>query len=280
MQTLGYYNGKFDELEKMQIPFLDRVSFYGDGVYDATMSRNHKILFLDEHIARFYNSARLLRIQIPMTEDELKDLLGNLVQKVDSGEQFVYWQVTRGTDRRHHDFPDGPANLWVMLQPQPLVDLSVPVDAVTTEDTRFFHCNIKTLNLIPNVLAAQKAKEAGAYECIFVRPDGNVTECAHSNVHIIKDGTLITHPADNLILPGIGRAHLIAMCRAQGVSVEERPFTQDELMDADEIVISASSTYAMRVAHIDGRPVGGKAGEILSGLQAGLTEEAFSATEV
>lgn len=103
--------------------------------------------------------------------------------------------------------------------------------------------------------------------------EGLVTECAHSNVHILQNGHLVTHPADNLILPGIGRAHLIASCKRLGVPVDERPFTRDELMAADEVIVSASSTFARGVSAIDGVSVGGKDRELLRRLQADLNDE-------
>ena len=164
---------------------------------------NYKIFAIDEHIDRFFNSAGLIKIQVPCTKAELKALLQDLVNKMDTGDLFIYFQVTRGTAVRTHEFPDNvPANLWVMLKPMGTPDLYKKIRLLTQEDTRFFHCNIKTLNLLPSVMAAQKAKEAGCQEAVFHRGD-RVTECAHSNCHILKDGRLITAPLDNLILPGI-----------------------------------------------------------------------------
>ena len=159
-----------------------------------------------------------------------------------------------------------------MITPDEFEDLSKDAKAVCVKDTRFYHCNAKTLNLLPNVLAAETAHENGCGEAIFVR-DGYVTECAHSNVHILKDGTLVTHPADNLILPGIARAHLIGRCKALGVPVDERPFTQEELMNADEVIVSASSTFAQGVSSIDGKEVGGKDRELLYRIQSALNDE-------
>ena len=211
MKTLGYYNGTYDELENMKIPMNDRVCFFGDGVYDAGPSHNYRIFALDEHVDRFFNSAAMLRIQMPCTKEELKTLLKDLVKKMDTGDLFVYYQVTRGTGIRNHEFTDGPGNLWVTLKPAPVPSIWEKINLITVEDTRFFHCNIKTLNLIPNVMAAQRAKEEGCGEAVFHRGD-RVTECAHSNCHILKGGRLITAPADHLILPGIARAHLIRMC--------------------------------------------------------------------
>jgi D-alanine transaminase len=272
IEKLGYFNGEWGPLEEMEVPFLDRSSFYGDGVYDATMTQDGVILYEQEHIDRFYRSADLMQITIEQSKEELAQILREMVSHTSAQTNFLYWQVTRGTDFRHHTFPDCPANLWIMITPDEFEDLSVKEKLITVEDTRFYHCNAKTLNLLPNVLASEKAKQHGCYEAVFVR-DGMVTECAHSNVHILKDGTLITHQADNLILPGIARAHLIAMCKKLGVGVEERPFTRAELMDADEVIVSSSSTFAVGVSQIDGVAVGGKSAELLATIQHALNDE-------
>ncbi|GFP74587.1 D-amino acid aminotransferase [Clostridium fungisolvens] len=280
MENLGFYNGEYDLIENMKIPMNDRVCYFGDGVYDATYSRNHKIFALDEHIDRFYNSAELLSIKIPYTKDELKNLLKDLVKKVDSGEQFVYWQVTRGTGMRNHAFPGAEvkANVWILLTPRSIKDMSKKVKLITLEDTRFLHCNIKTLNLLPNVIAAQKTEEAGCDEAIFHRGD-RVTECAHSNISIIKNGVFKTAPTDNLILPGIARAHVIKMCERFNIPVDETPFTVKELMEADEVIVTSSGQFCMSACEVDGKLVGGKASEIVEKLQAALLEEFLEQTK-
>ena len=168
MKTLGYYNGKYGELEEMSVPMLDRACYFGDGVYDATYSRNHIIYNLNEHIDRFYNSASILDIHISQTKDEMKQLLSEMVQKVDEGELFVYWQATRGGGIRRHYYSDNmKANIWIMLTPAAITDNSKQIHLITAEDTRFFHCNVKTLNLIPNVLAAKTTEDADCKECVF-----------------------------------------------------------------------------------------------------------------
>ena len=272
MKNLGYYNGKIGLIEEMTVPMCDRAGYFGDGIYDATYSRNHIIYAPDEHIDRFYNSARLVGMQVPMSKAELAALLESLVRQVDDGEQFVYWQLTRGTAPRNHAFPDVPPNLWVMLKPAKVKDTYAPVKLITMEDTRFFHCHIKTLNLLPNVLAAQRAESLGAQETVFHRGD-RVTECAHSNVHIIRGETFITPPTDHLILPGIARAHLIRTSRALGYAVEERPFTVEEMMGADEVIISSAGSFCLAAAEIDGIPVGGRSPVMLRRLQDALVED-------
>ncbi len=284
MKNLGYYNGKFGELDEMSIPMNDRVHWFGDGAYDAGPCRNYHIFALDEHIDRFFNSARLLDIKMPMSKQEMKDLLTDLVKKVDTGDLFVYYQVTRGGyDIRNHQYDETvPANFWVMLKPAEIKDGIEPIAVVTEEDTRFFHCNIKTLNLLPSVLAAQHAKRAGVQETILWRrtPLGQrITECAHSNCHIIKDGILYTAPTDELILPGIARAHLIRMCKKLGYGVSETPYYMDDLMSADEILVTSSSNLCLHVNEIDGKPVGGKAPEMLEDIRSHLIAEFREATE-
>ena len=279
MKNLGYYNGQFGEAEEMMIPMNDRVCYFGDGVYDATYSRNYKIFALDEHIDRIYNSAALLKIEIAQTKEEMKAILNEMVSKMDTGSNFVYWQVTRGTGKRNHVFPtDGSkANLWITISPKDIVDVYKKIKLITLEDTRFLHCNIKTLNLIPSVMASQKAKEANCDETVLHR-NGRVTECAHSNVHIIKDGIFMTAPTDHLILPGIARAHLIKACKKLGFGVDETPFTLDEMMNADEVIVSSSGSLCLAAEIIDGKPVGGKAPEMLKAIQDEVLREFMEAT--
>jgi D-alanine transaminase len=191
-----------------------------------------------------------------------------MVKKLDSGEQFVYWQTTRGTGMRSHAFPNpvAPGNMWIMLRPVKVKDTYKKLKLITRPDTRFFHCNIKTLNLIPSVMAAEATAEAGCDEAVFHR-NGRVTECAHSNVHIIKDGVFRTAPADNLILPGIARANLIKFCKQLGIPVNETAFSLDEMMAADEVIVSSSGQFCIAASEVDGKPVGGRAPALLKLLQ-------------
>lgn len=280
MENLGYYNGEIGLIEDMMIPMNDRVNYFGDGVYDAGPCRNYNIFALDEHIDRFYNSAALLKMKMPLGKEELKVLLNELVLRVDTGDLFVYYQLTRGTGPRNHVFTEGAGNLCITLTPQEIPDGLEPLRLITTEDTRFFHCNIKTLNLIPSVMAAERAKQAGCQESVFYRPGGRVTECAHSNVHILKDGVLYTAPTDELILPGIARAHLIRMCKKLGIAVSETAFYLKDLMEADEVLVTSSSNLCRFANEIDGCPVGGKDEENLERIRSGLMQEFHDATAV
>lgn len=257
MKALGYYNGEYGPLDEMKVPMTDRAVYYGDGIYEATPARNGIVYALDAHVARMFRSMALLRIPAPMAQEDVKKELTKMLGHLDDEELLVYWQVSRGTGRRAHPFPDSKPNFMMMITPFTPPDLSVPVKCITEEDTRFLHCNIKTINLIPSIMAMQKAKEAGCYEAILHRA-GRVTECSKSNVHILKNGTLVTAPADNLILSGIARMHLFEACEKLGIPVVERPYTVSELMEADEIFTSGSSSFLRRVVEVDGKMVGSK----------------------
>ncbi|MCL2107570.1 MAG: aminotransferase class IV [Oscillospiraceae bacterium] len=280
MQQLGYYNGSFGPLEDMTVPMNDRGCYFGDGVYDAAYSRNHVIFTLNEHVDRFFRSAEMIGIRLRQTKEELKAILNDMLRRLEPGEYFVYWQVTRGTAVRVHAFPesDPPPNLWIMIKPGAVLPLDMKVKLRTVEDTRHLRCNIKTLNLLPNVLASEAAARAGASEAIFHRGD-RVTEGARSNVHILRDGVFRTAPADNFILPGVARAHLIKACGALGIPVDESPFTVDGMMAADEILISSAGSLGHAAEEIDGLSVGGKAPELLEKLHKYLWNEFLEETK-
>ncbi|MBO5415439.1 MAG: aminotransferase class IV [Clostridia bacterium] len=280
MKNLGYYNGRYDLIENMTVPMNDRACYFGDGIYEAAYTRNYIVYALDEHLDRFYDSAEILGIKIPHTKEELKSIIEELVHKVDCDEQLVYFQVSRGTEMRNHAPAKGiVGNIWITLKPMKLKDIYSPMKLITVEDTRFLHCNMKTLNLLPTVLASAAAADAGADEAVFHRGE-RVTECAHSNLFIIRDdGIVQTAPADNMILAGVARAHLIEACRGFGIKVEEMPFSVEEMMAASEIIVTSSGTLCRPAAYIDGVSVGGRAGALLKRLQDKLLGDFFAATE-
>ena len=280
MEDLGYYNGTYGPIETMTVPMNDRACYFGDGLYEVVYTRNHIPYALEEHMDRLYDSAAKIGIRIPLTRIEFSQLIRALIQKVDAHEQMVYWQVSRGTEMRSHA-PARPlmANVWVTIRPMRLRELSTPMRLITVEDTRFSHCNMKTLNLLPSVLASQRAVAAGVDEAVFVR-DGRITECAHSNLSVLRgDGVLQTAPADQYILAGVARAHLLALCRSWGIPVLEKPFTRAQMLGADEILVTASGTLCRGVCQVDGIPVGGKAPKLLSSLQNALMRDFLDSTQ-
>ena len=268
MRDIAYYNGKIGRIDEVQAPITDRGFYFGDGVYDAAMVNNKKIFELEDHLDRFYNSLKLLRIEPPMQRDELTKTLNELVSQLDSdAPHMLYWQSTRAVAHRMHAFPkSGKASLMAFSEPCGLDRQDHPYKLISVEDTRFLHCNIKTLNLIPNCMAMQQAVEAGCDEVVFHRGD-RVTEGAHSGLAILKDGVFCTPPADNLILPSITRKHFLTLCDKLGVPTRIAPFTVDELKNADEVMILSTGTHCVGACELDGKPLGGKDPALLDKLQ-------------
>lgn len=260
MKEVGYYNGKIGPLEEMTIPMGDRALYFGDGIYEATCVANGVPFALDDHLDRMYNSLRLLEIHFTMERDQVKAELQKVIDAAEETPvQFLYWQISRGVCPRNHPFPPAqvPPSLLIYVRPYAMKSMDKPYKLISQEDKRFYLCNIKTLNLIPSVLANQRAVERGCNEAVFHR-GSRVTECAHSNISILKDGVLRTAPADELILPGITRKHLLALALEHRIPVDESPYSMVELMNADEAIVTSSSALCMRVESIDGIPVGGK----------------------
>ncbi len=280
MKDLGYYNGKYDRIENMYVPMNDRACFFGDGIFEVAYARNHKIYALSEHLDRMYDSAAMLGYNMPINKDEFASLLYELSLKVDSPDQLIYWQVSRGTEMRSHaPQSELTANLWVTIREKVMLPPYESAKLITFPDTRFFHCNMKTLNLLPTVMASIAARDAGADEAIFHR-NGMVTECAHSNLCIIrKDGAVQTAPADKLILPGVTRAHMIRACKELGVRCLEENFTLEEMMNASEVVIVTSGAQFRPVKEIDGQSVGGGAPDLVAALQEKLYGDFLKETE-
>ena len=276
MINAGYYNGEIAPLEELMIPVLDRAVYFGDGCYDASTFANNHIFGKKDHFDRFYNSCRLLNIPFTMTREELEAELQKVIDACDSDHGMIYWQVSRGTGLRAHQYTEFgfKPNLMAYAVPTELTPMSAKYKLISLEDKRFYFCNIKTLNLLPSVLAYDEAVEAGCQENIFYRPEfgkKRVTECAHSNVLIIKDGCLIAPPRDNLILPGITLKHLLMLAEQNGIPTKETPFTLEELMDADEIIISSSGSLCIPACELDGKPIGGKDPKTLKILQDAYT---------
>ena len=267
-KTVGYYNGEMGPLEEMKVPMGDRALYFGDGIYEATCVANRIPFALDDHLDRMYNSLRLL--EIPFHKDRAW-VKAELQKVIDAAEEspihFLYWQISRGIGPRNHPFPqETEPTFMAYVKPHTMKSMDKPYKLISMEDIRFKLCNIKTLNLIPSVLANQRAVEHGCDEAVLHR-GSRVTECAHSNISILKDGVLRTAPTDELILPGITRKHLLALAKENGIPTDESPFSMVELMNADEVIVTSSSALCMMVESIDGIPVGGKDSARLKLLQ-------------
>ena len=273
--TVGYYNGEMGPLEEMKVPMGDRALYFGDGIYEATCVANRVPFALDDHLDRMYNSLRLMEIPFTMGREEIKAELQKVINAAEEAPcLFLYWQISRGVCMRNHPFPGAEVKpaLMIYVKPVTMKDMNKRYKLISMEDIRYKLCNIKTLNLIPSVLANQRAVEQGCDEAVLHR-GSRVTECAHSNISMLKDGVLHTAPTDELILPGITRKHLLQLCAANGIPVVEAPYSMVELMNADEIIVSSSSALLMGVESIDGIPVGGKDARRLRLLQDAYREK-------
>ncbi len=274
MKNIGYYNGQFGQRDQLGIPMDDRGCYFGDGVYEALYVRNHIPFALEDHLDRLFLSLDEMRIAAPLSREKLAEVIHQAAQREEGKEFMLYFQITRGTYPRVHAFPprDVKANLMLFTCDHGLENVEVPVSLITQPDTRWLHCNIKSLNLIPSVLASQKAAEAGCYEAIFHR-DGVVTECASSNLLIVENGVLRTAPLSNLLLAGVTRKHLLELARKLEIPVLEQAFTLEEMMTADEVMVSNTVSHGLLAKEIDGKPVGGKAPELVRALQQAYREK-------
>lgn len=268
MERIGYFNGCIGDLDTMQIPLCDRSVFYGDAVYDAVLVLDRKCFALEEHLQRLYNSCSMTQIAFAMPREQLEGEIQRLLDVTPLGEAMLYIQVTRGAAPRKHEFPVGAQpNLIMYTAPIHLPPKDKRASLASIEDLRFQYCNIKTTNLMPNVFAAQKATSLGATEALMHRGE-RVTEAAHSSILMVKDGTLVAPPLDELILPGITRAILVRLCQANGIPVITRVFTVEELMAADEILLCSTTKNVIRVFEIDGKAVAGKDAALAQRMQA------------
>ncbi|MBM4762612.1 D-amino-acid transaminase [Bacillus sp. B15-48] len=264
-------NGELIKREQATIDIEDRGYQFGDGVYEVVRVYNGKLFTGDEHLQRLEKSAASIGMQIPFPVEQLKDQLVQLIDKNKLTLGTVYLQFTRGISPRKHPFP--PENVkttfvaYTREAGRPEEKMLQGVKAIITEDIRWLRCDIKSLNLLGNLLANQKAAEAGCDEAVLHR-DGLVTEGSHSNISIVKGGKVQTHPANQFILNGISRKVMLAICEREGISVIEETFTVDELLKADEVFLTGTTVEVMPIVEIDGKQVGdGQPGQLTRKLQ-------------
>ncbi|PAD34916.1 D-amino-acid transaminase [Terribacillus saccharophilus] len=262
--------------ESLLYPFEERGLQFGDGVYEVIRIYQGTFDLLEEHIDRLYRSAEAIRLEVPFAKDALIASLHQLSEKNDvQTDAKLYLQITRGSAPREHSFPDVPSNFYAYMEPseRPVSPLQQGVRAVLADDIRWDLCYIKSLNLLPNILAKQTAKEKGAFEAILHK-NGTVTEGSSSNVFIIKDKILFTHPAAENILHGCVRSRVLALALKAGLQVKETAFTTDQLLQADEVFITSTTSEIMPVIEIEGSLIGnGKPGSDTRTLQLAYEKE-------
>ncbi len=257
MNSYAYYNGKFGKRDEINIPLSDRSIFFGDAIYDAAIGSFDRILWEDEHIERFLSNAQKIGINHSYTKRFLSDLLREIGVKSMIKSYFIYFQLSRNSSNRTHSANGCDSNLLITVTPIKITPHYSGLKMITTDDKRYGFCNIKTVNLLPAVLSATDAENKGCDEAVFIK-NGYVTECTKSNISIIKQGRVVSHPKTNDILPGIAREHLMLCCESLGIEFEERKFTKKDLIDADEILVTSTTKLCQCAEMIDGISVGGK----------------------
>lgn len=267
-----YLNGDFVPLEEARVPVLDRGFIYGDGVYELIPVYGRRPFRLPHHLARLQRSLDGIRLENPHTAPEWSELVAELVAKQPFEDQGVYFQVTRGVAKRDHAFPAGVApTVFMMSNPLALptreqVERGVAV--ITAQDNRWLRCDLKTISLIGNVLMRQLAVDHDAVETVMFR-DGFLTEASASNVLIVRDGTIVAPPKDNLILPGITYDAAEEFALEAGLPFEQRPVARAEALAADEMWLSSSTKEVLAVTTLDGAPfAGGKPGPLFRQVHA------------
>ncbi|SRR5579883_579339 len=274
----SYLNGKFVDADAAVVPVTDRGFMFGDGVYEVTRSAGGDLIELTRHVRRLTRNLREMAISLRESDvATMVDVSRTLLRdnRLD-GDALVYWQVTRGAAPRVHQFPPVGTVPTVYVATMP-VTLPHAVRtrgavAITTPDIRWARCDVKTVNLLPNTLAKQRAVESGADEAIFVR-DGTITEGASSNVFAVLDGELRTHPRSPYILPGVTRDVVLEVAGEAGMSVREEPFRPDDLARASELFFTSTFNDVMPIVRVDGRTIGsGRPGPVAQQLYAAFLE--------
>jgi D-alanine transaminase len=278
MINLGYYNGRYALLEEMTIPILDRSITFGDALYDSLYTKNHIPYELDLHINRFFSNAEKLKINLPYSKSKLNETVNSLIKRVDCDEQFIYIQASRGTQIRDHSYDKNlNANLLIMISPKSIRPINKKMSIMSAIDLRHAYCNYKTVNLFHNVITSTEAKESGFDEVVFVK-DNFITECAHSNISILKNNVFITAPISEYVLGGIARQNLLNNCIKFGIEIDIRKFTLDEMMSADEVILSSSGCLCTEIEKIDKILVGGKDKINLTKLQNAAIQDFLAKT--
>lgn len=281
MSRVAYVNGTYSPHSQAVVHIEDRGFQFADGVYEVWSVLNGRLADFDGHMTRLNRSLNELKIEIPMTPAALGVVLRETVRRNRVRDGIVYLQVTRGAAARDHAFPTDVAPSVIVTAKR--IDLArgeamaaKGAAGVTRPDIRWGRCDIKTVGLLPNVLAKQAARERGAYECLMYDEMGLVTEGASTNAWIVdREGRLRTRDAQANILRGITREAILKLVAAEGVELDERPFTVEEAKQAREVFVTAASSFVMPLVSLDGVRIGdGKPGPIAARLRQAYLEQA------
>jgi D-alanine transaminase len=277
MKELGLINGRLIEMNENVVTMEDRGHQFGDGVYEVTKVYNGKCFALRPHLDRLYQSLRAIRIPATYTFEELVQFHEDLIKESGIMEGAIYLQITRGAAPRVHPFPEQVVPCLTMsIRPSGPINQELRekgAKIILIPDERWLRCDIKSLNLLSNVLGKQQAKEAGCYEAVMIRGE-HVTEGTSSNFFVVKDGIIWTHPATNLILKGITRTIILErLAKELDLTILEKAFDVSFVKGASEAFLTGTSTEIMPVTTIDGKAVNdGAVGPITRKLQLAYTQ--------
>jgi D-alanine transaminase len=253
---IAYYKDKFlTEIDETVVPIQERGHQFGDGIYEVVRVYDKKPFMLDEHLDRFEKSAEAILLKLPYSREQLIDIITQGIERSQEDSVDVYFHVTRGIAPRLHFFPDVPAVFSMTIKPSRQFDplkKQNGVSVILLEDERWSNCYIKSLNLLPNVLAKQLAVNSGSEEAILVK-NGYVTEGSSSNIFVIKNDKLYTTPATKGILHGITRKAVFHLAETHKISINEENFTPDFLKSADEAFITSTTAEILPIHTVDQR---------------------------
>ena len=275
MPNVAFINGTFVPMAEAKVSIEDRGFQFGDGVYEVIRTYKGRPFELEAHLARLDRSATALDLKQPYSHDDWTRHILEGIRRAAYPESKIYVQITRGVAPRDHAYSDDatPTVVMTVREFHPL-DRSVQaagVEAITTEDIRWGRCDIKSVNLLANVLARQQVKQAQVFEAILVN-EGLVTEGAVSNVMVVQGGTVVTAPQGSRILSGITRAVVLDLARSEGLPVQERFVSQADVYEADEVFLTGTTVEVLAVIRIDGKVIGdGRPGPIAQRLAARFT---------
>ncbi|AXH99499.1 D-amino-acid transaminase [Sporosarcina sp. PTS2304] len=272
-----FKNGEYLDEQQMNVSVNDRGYVFGDGVYEVIKVYDGALYTVEEHLERLLESAEKIRIPLSYTIEQLKDLSKQLVEANQLTIGHVYLQVTRGVAPRAHQFPGSDVEPvvigYAVNNPRPIEQFEMGAAMKSVDDMRWLRCDIKSLNLLGNVLAKQEAFESDCQEALFVR-DGVVREGSSSNAFGIKEGVLYTHPANNFILNGITRRVVLQLARDLDIPVVEQAFTLEEALVMDEFFFTSTNSEITPVITLDGKQIGnGVPGLLTRKLQSAFSRQ-------
>lgn len=276
--SVVYINGEYVRLGDAKVSVLDRGFIFGDGIYEVVPAYHGKPLRMAEHLSRLMRSLAEVRIETGFSREDWERLWLDMLARSGAGRDcMVYLQVTRGVAKREHGFPKTPVQATIFCMVAPLARVGAAaresgLRTVSLDDIRWHRCDIKSVSLLGNVLAKQAAEDAGVDDVIQFR-DGWLSEGSSSNIWVVKEGKLLAPRRDRHILEGVRYALLAELARQHGIAFEERPISREEVVRADELLLTSATKEVLPIVEHDGKPVGsGQPGPVYRQLRAAYDE--------